>query len=51
KPYGCELCPRRFYQKRDLKKHSRTHFGGPLWPCPFDGCEGKFTVDDNLVRH
>jgi uncharacterized Zn-finger protein len=51
KPYRCEMCPRGFYQKRDLQKHSRTHSGGPLWHCPFDECEGKFTVDDNLVRH
>ncbi|KAK0655021.1 hypothetical protein B0T16DRAFT_450764 [Cercophora newfieldiana] len=51
RPYGCELCPRRFYQQRDLDKHCRTHYGGPLWPCPFDGCDKKFTVDDNLVRH
>lgn len=51
RPYGCELCPRRFYQKRDLDKHSRTHTGGPSWLCAFDGCGKKFTVDDNLVRH
>lgn len=51
RPYRCQVCPTGFYQARDLKKHLRTHYGGPSWLCRYDGCHKKFTVDDNLVRH
>jgi len=51
RPYKCKLCPQDFYQRRDLEKHTRVHVGGPSWPCPYENCGKKYTVDDNLVRH
>ena len=50
KPYGCELCKKRFQQKGDLKIHMRRIHSGE-WPLVCPQCNASFRDSKYLRRH
>ncbi|KAK0738969.1 hypothetical protein B0T18DRAFT_310397, partial [Schizothecium vesticola] len=51
RPYRCTICPRGFYQDRDLQRHIDTHTGTRYYHCPVQGCDKVYTREDRVTRH
>ena len=49
KPFKCNICLRRFFEKEELKTHKKTHLNQNLFNCAF--CEFKFAKISDLVVH
>ncbi|XP_040033181.2 uncharacterized protein LOC120819640 [Gasterosteus aculeatus] len=49
KPHGCDICGKRFAEKKNLKKHQMVHTGEKPFSC--DVCGTRFREQGNLKRH
>ncbi|KAM8730389.1 uncharacterized protein AB9X84_000490 isoform 2-T2 [Acanthopagrus schlegelii] len=49
KPFGCDICGRRFAQQKHLKSHNRTHTGEKPFDC--DVCGKSFARLESLKTH
>ncbi|QQP39531.1 Uncharacterized protein FKW44_020447, partial [Caligus rogercresseyi] len=49
KKFPCNQCERRFFTRKDLKRHSVVHTGDREFPCPH--CTQRFGRKDHMVRH
>nr|XP_020464883.1 zinc finger protein PLAGL2-like isoform X2 [Monopterus albus] len=47
--YSCERCDRRFYTRKDVRRHSVVHTGRRDFLCP--QCAQRFGRRDHLTRH
>jgi len=51
KPHCCSLCPSRFSQSNNLKRHNLLHSGLKPHACPFDGCGMAFRQKVHVKEH
>ena len=49
KPYKCEVCPKQFNHKTDLRRHMCLHTGEKPFTC--DTCGKGFIREDRMVKH
>ena len=49
KPYKCEVCPKQFNHKTDLRRHMCLHTGEKPFTC--DVCGKGFIREDRMVKH
>ncbi|KAJ8258237.1 hypothetical protein GJAV_G00194680, partial [Gymnothorax javanicus] len=49
KPFGCDVCDKRFTQRYHLMRHKRIHSGEKPYQC--EGCQKTFSRTDRLLRH
>uniref|UniRef100_A0A0K2U4P3 C2H2-type domain-containing protein n=1 Tax=Lepeophtheirus salmonis TaxID=72036 RepID=A0A0K2U4P3_LEPSM len=49
KKFPCDQCERRFFTRKDLKRHSVVHTGDREFPCHH--CTQRFGRKDHMVRH
>ena len=49
KPYKCEVCPKQFNHKTDLRRHMCLHTGEKPFAC--DVCGKGFIREDRMVKH
>lgn len=49
--YKCKLCSRSFTTSGHLARHNRIHTGVKNHVCPFDGCNARFSRQDNCMQH
>ena len=49
KPYKCEVCPKQFNHKTDLRRHMCLHTGEKPFSC--DVCGKGFIREDRMVKH
>jgi hypothetical protein len=49
KKFGCTQCERKFFTKKDLKRHSVVHTGNREFSCPH--CSQRFGRKDHMTRH
>ncbi|KAG0680262.1 hypothetical protein C6P40_004667 [Pichia californica] len=49
--YKCKICSRGFTTSGHLARHNRIHTGVKNHICPFDGCNSKFSRQDNCMQH
>jgi uncharacterized Zn-finger protein len=47
KPYGCDICKKRFSETKLLKYHKNTHRVERLYEC--DACDKKFKASGNVM--
>ena len=56
KPFGCEVCTKRFRSKRSLQDHSKLHKDGNqeeevIIPCPWPGCTRTYRSRTAMLNH
>ena len=49
KPYKCEVCPKQFNHKTDLRRHMCLHTGEKPFAC--EVCGKGFIREDRMVKH
>ena len=49
KPYKCEVCPKQFNHKTDLRRHMCLHTGEKPFSC--EVCGKGFIREDRMVKH
>ncbi|XP_067844638.1 zinc finger protein PLAG1-like [Heptranchias perlo] len=49
KRHGCDRCERRFYTRKDVRRHTVVHTGRKDFLCQF--CAQRFGRKDHLTRH
>ncbi len=49
KPYKCEVCPKQFNHKTDLRRHMCLHTGEKPFTC--DVCGKGFIREDRMIKH
>ena len=49
RPFPCDECPKKFFQKVHLQAHARTHTGEKPYQC--NVCHNKFAQESVLMRH
>ena len=49
KPYKCEVCPKQFNHKTDLRRHMCLHTGEKPFSC--DVCGKGFIREDRMIKH
>ncbi|CDK25195.1 unnamed protein product [Kuraishia capsulata CBS 1993] len=49
--YKCQMCGRPFTTSGHLARHSRIHTGERKHPCPHEGCDARFSRQDNCMQH
>ena len=49
KEFKCDVCLKLFCNKRELKRHYRTHTGEKPFACPI--CDKRFSQKSNLAKH
>jgi hypothetical protein len=49
KPFGCDMCEKRFTWKTSLTRHLRTHTGEKPFAC--EVCDKRFSVKSSLTAH
>jgi hypothetical protein len=49
KPYKCEVCPKQFNHKTDLRRHMCLHTGEKPFSC--EVCGKGFIREDRMIKH
>ena len=49
--YVCKICSRGFTTSGHLARHNRIHTGEKNHQCPFEGCQQRFSRQDNCLQH
>lgn len=49
KKFGCNQCDKKFFTRKDLKRHSVVHTGNREFSCPY--CSQRFGRKDHMTRH
>lgn len=49
--YACAECGSRFIRSEHMKRHQKTHSEDPQYACPYEGCDRRYTRQDNLDVH
>lgn len=49
KPFKCQICPKSFNHKTDLRRHMCLHSGSKPFACP--KCDKGFIRKDHMVKH
>ena len=49
KPYKCDVCPKQFNHKTDLRRHMCLHTGEKPFSC--DVCGKGFIREDRMIKH
>lgn len=49
--YKCKICNKGFTTSGHLARHHRIHTGVKNHECPFEGCNSRFSRQDNCMQH
>lgn len=49
--YQCKICSKFFTTSGHLARHTRIHTGVKNHVCPFEGCNARFSRQDNCMQH
>lgn len=49
--YRCKICDKGFTTSGHLARHHRIHTGVKNHICPFEGCNSRFSRQDNCMQH
>jgi len=49
--FYCRHCPKGFPRYEHMLRHERKHTGEKPFPCPFPGCNRRFSRFDNMKQH
>ncbi|CCF55548.1 hypothetical protein KAFR_0A01090 [Kazachstania africana CBS 2517] len=49
--YICKTCSKGFTTSGHLARHNRIHTGEKNHECPFEGCQQRFSRQDNCLQH
>ena len=49
KPYKCDVCPKQFNHKTDLRRHMCLHTGEKPFTC--ETCGKGFIREDRMIKH
>jgi uncharacterized Zn-finger protein len=49
--YKCKICDKGFTTSGHLARHHRIHTGVKNHICPFEGCNSRFSRQDNCMQH
>ncbi|EDO17000.1 hypothetical protein Kpol_1065p15 [Vanderwaltozyma polyspora DSM 70294] len=49
--FECKTCGRKFTTSGHLTRHNRIHTGEKNHVCPFEGCNLRFSRNDNSLQH
>lgn len=51
RPFGCNLCSKRFPSSSSLTNHIKTHTGERNYACPDENCGDTFVLRGNMQTH
>ncbi|VEU21550.1 DEKNAAC102268 [Brettanomyces naardenensis] len=49
--YKCKMCGKAFTTSGHLARHNRIHTGVKNHICPYEGCNARFSRQDNCMQH
>ena len=51
KPHACDICPKTFARRENLKIHKRTHTGEKPYGCRDENCQKRFSNSSDRIKH
>ena len=51
KPHACDICPKSFARRENLKIHKRIHTGEKPFGCREENCQKRFSNSSDRIKH
>ena len=51
KPHACDICPKTFARRENLKIHKRIHTGEKPYGCRDENCQKRFSNSSDRIKH